>query len=59
MRRRMLCGTGCSWRSGRPSTEDFWSRPGIPTLFPVAIGNSDAHVQGSVGATFTYVRING
>jgi hypothetical protein len=42
----------------RPVNGRLLDRPGIPTRFPVAIGNSDAHVPGSVGATFTYARMN-
>ena len=42
----------------RPVEGRLLDRPGIPTLFPVGIGNSDAHVPGSVGATFTYARMS-
>jgi hypothetical protein len=30
------------------------ARPGFPNAFPVGLGNSDAHVIGLIGATFTY-----
>lgn len=38
----------------RPVAGRLPDRPGIPSRFPVGIGNSDAHTLNRIGATFTY-----
>lgn len=37
-----------------PQNGQLQPRPGFPNEFPVGIGNSDAHVPGDIGQTFTY-----
>ncbi len=41
----------------RPVNGQLLPRPGIPSRFPVGIGNSDAHEPSSIGATFTYAQM--
>ncbi len=40
-----------------PANGELAVRPDYPTLFPVGLGNSDAHEPGLIGKTFTYANI--